>query len=86
MEIIMRTINVTKAKAQFSALIRAAEEGETLLISRDGKTVAEINPPRPVKAIDWAAGERYWRERGIDWSGIVIPDDFDEARGIDGME
>jgi antitoxin (DNA-binding transcriptional repressor) of toxin-antitoxin stability system len=86
LDCLMRTISVTKAKAQFTSVIRAAEGGETLLISRDGKTVAEIHPPNPVKAIDWEAGDRYWRDRGIDPTGIILPDDFNEARGIDGLE
>ncbi len=82
----MRSVNVTTAKAQLTALIREAEAGRTVVICRDGKPVAELHPPSEVQPINWEAGDRYMRERGIDWSGVVLPDDFNEARGIDGLE
>jgi prevent-host-death family protein len=41
----MRTVGIFEAKNQFSALVAAAEQGETITLTRNGKPVAEIRPP-----------------------------------------
>lgn len=41
----MKTVPFTEAKAKLSALIDAVESGETIDISRHGKTVARLVPP-----------------------------------------
>lgn len=38
-----------EAKNQFSKLIRAAERGEKVVITRHGKPVAQITPTSPAK-------------------------------------
>lgn len=40
----MTTINIYEAKTSFSRLIAAAEAGETLVIARNGKPVAQLGP------------------------------------------
>lgn len=40
----MRRVSAAEANRQFSKLLRAAQEGETVLITSRGKTVAKISP------------------------------------------
>ncbi len=41
----MRAIAATDAKAHLAELLRAVEHGETVAITRHGKTVAHLSPP-----------------------------------------
>ncbi len=44
----MISINMHEAKSRLSALVKAVEEdGETVILCRNGKQVAEITRPRP---------------------------------------
>lgn len=40
----MPTVNVYEAKSSLSRLIAAAEAGETIVIARNGKPVAQLGP------------------------------------------
>ncbi len=44
MTIEMKTLTATEAKSRFAALLGDVERGETILITRHGKTVARIVP------------------------------------------
>ncbi|MDE9364778.1 type II toxin-antitoxin system prevent-host-death family antitoxin [Luteipulveratus sp. YIM 133132] len=44
----MPTVNIYVAKATFSRLIAAAEAGETVVIARNGRPVAQLGPIAPV--------------------------------------
>lgn len=49
----MTSISLAEAQSQFSALISRAEAGETIVITRDGQTVATLTPPaRPRQPVD----------------------------------
>lgn len=65
----METVNVYEAKSSFSKLLARAESGETILIARNGKPIAELGPVtqvyKPVVFGDL---------KGRAW----ISDDFDE--------
>lgn len=39
-----KTLGAFEAKTHFSALIQAAERGETIVVTRNGKPVAQIGP------------------------------------------
>ena len=43
----MATVNVSEARKRLSELVRAAERGESVSITRRGKEVARIVPPEP---------------------------------------
>ena len=43
----MQTVDVRKLKIRLSACLRAVASGETVLVTRRGKVVAEIVAPRP---------------------------------------
>lgn len=40
----MTTVNVHEAKSSLSRLVAAAEAGETIVIARNGKPVAQLGP------------------------------------------
>jgi len=49
----MHAVNLADAKAQLSALVQRAADGETITILRRGKEVARLGPPeRKRKPID----------------------------------
>jgi prevent-host-death family protein len=40
----MRTVGIFEAKSRLSELIAAAESGETIVLTRNGRAVAELRP------------------------------------------
>jgi len=62
----MKTANIHEAKARFSSLVKAAEAGETTIISRAGKPVARLSPIEKPK-----------RSLGVDDGLGFIAEDFD---------
>jgi prevent-host-death family protein len=43
----MATVNISEVRKRLSELVRAAERGESVSITRRGKEVARIVPPEP---------------------------------------
>lgn len=62
----MITVNVQEAKTRLSELLKAVEQGESVVIARAGRAVAEL---RPVNAVP---------PRTFGGLSMVVPDDFDE--------
>lgn len=48
----MRTVPVADAKAHFSELLKAVEQGEEVVITRRGRAVARLCAEKPLKAAD----------------------------------
>ena len=42
-------VSIAEAKTQLTKLIRAVEDGEQVVITRNGKAVAQIVPPPPTR-------------------------------------
>ena len=62
----MKHASVGEAKARFSALIKQAESGEEIIVTRSGVPVARIAPMKPAK-------ERFFaNDEGLGY----IADDF----------
>jgi antitoxin (DNA-binding transcriptional repressor) of toxin-antitoxin stability system len=57
-------------------LIRRAEEGETVVLTRNGRPVLNVVLHRR-GGIDLAAGDAFLRSRGIDDPFPYVADDFD---------
>ena len=65
----MREIQATQAKAHLAELLRNVENGESIAITRHGKTVAHLIPALPRdQAGRSAAVDRLLRRRA-DWGG-----------------
>ena len=73
-------MSVREGKAQFSAIIAAAERGETVTITKHGKVVAQVSPPRTVKTrINLDAGEAYLKSINFNPEGVDLwPPEFDD--------
>ena len=56
----MPSYNVHEAKSNFSRLLKKTEQGEQVIIMRDGRPVAKLVPfveqPAPRRKLGWAAG------------------------------
>lgn len=75
----MTTVSIKNGKDHFTELVRKAESGETITITRNGKPVAEIIPAQKKDyAIDWDAGEAFLKKHGTDRIASWISPDFDD--------
>jgi prevent-host-death family protein len=72
----MKQVNVHEAKTHLSRLLQAVEEGEEIVIARDGEPVAKLVPH---------VEERKPREPGWAKKGWMAPDfdEFDEQLARD---
>jgi prevent-host-death family protein len=60
-------MSVREARANFAAAIEAAERGERVTITKNGKPVAELGPPQASKkGFDFERAARVRREMGLD--------------------
>ena len=83
----MREVPVKVAKAKLTELIRAAEAGERIVLTRHGKPVADLVPHGGVqedKPMSFMARYEIWRKEnpplGIEWTSPdfddQLPEDF----------
>jgi prevent-host-death family protein len=72
-------ISVKEAKNRLSELLHLAEAGETIVLTRHGKPVADITPHKEQKGgINWQALEEFKKEHGITNVFTFISPDFDD--------
>lgn len=74
----MTTVSIKDAKNRLTELARLAEKGETVVITRNGKPVADLVPHKKKGGLDFEALERFKKERGIDKIVTHVSSDFDE--------
>lgn len=68
-------LSVREARANFAAAIEAAERGEHVTITKNGKPVAELGPARAEDAAEgfWERNARVRRELGLDKIELARP-------------
>ena len=72
-------ISVKEAKNRLSELLHLAEAGETIVLTRHGKPVADLTPHKEKKGgINWQALEEFKKEHGITNVFTFISPDFDD--------
>jgi prevent-host-death family protein len=77
--ILIMQISVKDAKNQLSELLHRAEAGETVVLTRHGKPVADLVPHVEKKrGINWEALAAFKKAHGIDRVVDFIPADFDD--------
>jgi len=59
-------LSIREARAQFAKAIEAAQRGERVTITKNGKPVAELVPPTVKKKFDWDRYDEVRRELGIE--------------------
>lgn len=59
-------MSVREARSNFAHALDLADKGETVTITKNGKAVAELGPPKPVKkGFDWERAERVRKALGL---------------------
>lgn len=74
----MTTVSIRDAKNRLTELARRVEQGETVVVTRNGRPVLDLVPHRPRGGLDLAAGERFKAKHGIRDIVPFIPSDFDD--------
>ena len=74
----MIVVNVHEAKAKLSEYLEAAERGETVVICRRNRPIAELRPS--------PAARREPRPIGLDKGRLTVPDSFFEPLPDDAIE
>ena len=67
---VMKQVTLAEAKAKLSALLDRVEAGETVVITRRHRVVAELRPAGPRRRVTR-------RPAGLARGQFVVPDDFD---------
>jgi prevent-host-death family protein len=74
----MATVSIKDAKNRLTELARRVEEGETIVVTRNGKPVLDLVPHRKKGGVDFEAGRAYLHSLGIKDPFPYIADDFDD--------
>jgi prevent-host-death family protein len=74
----MKTVSIRDARNRLTALAREVEEGETIVVTRNGRPILDLVPHKERGGLNLAAGEAYLRSKGITDPVPFIADDFDE--------
>lgn len=74
----MKHVSIKEAKDTLPALVRAAEEGERIVITRNGKPVAEVVRHEKKGGLDFDGLRRWKRKHGYTLVAGPIPEDFDD--------
>lgn len=59
-------MSVREARANFAHALDVAERGESVTITKNGKSVAELGPPMKNQGFDWERAERVRKDLGLD--------------------
>lgn len=73
----MTVVSIKDAKNRLTELARRVEGGETIVITRNGRPVADLVPHKSAKGIDLEAIDRFKAERGLKSLVAYIAPDFD---------
>ncbi|TCU17218.1 prevent-host-death family protein [Rhizobium sullae] len=74
----MKTVSIRDAKNRLTELAREVEEGETIVVTRNGRPVFDLVPHKPRGGLNLEAGQAYLRSKGITNPVPFIADDFDD--------
>lgn len=75
----MKTVSIKDAKNRLTEFLRLAEAGERIVITRNGRPVADLVPhERKRGGLDPEGGRKYLESIGFDPSKVWIGEDFDD--------
>jgi prevent-host-death family protein len=75
---IMKTVAIRDMKNRLTELVREVENGEVIVVTRNGQPVADLVAHKKRGGLDLEAGEAYLRTKGIVRTTGFIADDFDD--------
>jgi prevent-host-death family protein len=76
--LVMKTVSIRDAKNRLLQLAREVEQGERIVVTRNGRPVFDLVPHKKQGGLNLAAGKAYLRFKGIDNPVPFIAKDFDE--------
>ena len=71
----MRRIQATEAKAHLADLLRTVERGETIAITRHGKTIAHLVPAHVQESDSRRKSVERFQQRRKEWSRVTMTTD-----------
>lgn len=79
----MTIVSIEEAKDRLAELARLVEEGETVVVTRDGEPLLDLVPHQlkldaPKGGLNFEALREYKRKHGIDRFFEDIPENFDD--------
>jgi len=74
----MTTVSIKDAKNRLTQLARLVENGETVVVTRNGKPVFDLVPHKPSSGLRMEAIAEFKRKHGIKEIFGPVPDDFDD--------
>jgi prevent-host-death family protein len=74
----MKTVSIRDAKNRLTELAREVEDGETIVVTRNGRPVFDLVPHKQTGGLDLTAGEAYLKARKIKNPVPFIADNFDD--------
>jgi len=74
----MTTVSIRDAKNRLTELARKVEDGETVVVTRNGRPVLDLVPHRARKGLRLEAIEAFKRKHRVKTIVPFIADDFDE--------
>jgi len=73
----MKTVSIREAKNRLTELAREVEEGETIVVTRNGRPVFDLVPHQLRKGLRLEAIDEFKRKHGIKTVVPYIAEDFD---------
>jgi prevent-host-death family protein len=74
----MTIVSIREAKNRLTELARQVENGETIVVTRNGRPVFDLVPHQPRKGLRWEAIDAFKAKHGITTIAPFVADDFDD--------
>jgi prevent-host-death family protein len=74
----MKIVSIRDAKNRLTELARTVEDGETIVVTRNGRPVLDLVPHKPHRGLRLDALADFKRQNGIKRAVTSMPADFDE--------
>lgn len=75
----MENVSLEDAEKRLDELACHVEQGETIVVTRDGKPALDLVPHKRRGGLDLVSGRRFLAERGITKLVTYIAPDFDDS-------
>jgi prevent-host-death family protein len=79
----MKTVSIRDAKNRLLQLAREVEQGETIVVTRNGRPVLDLVPHQPPTGLRLEAIDEFKRKHEIETIVPYIAEDFDEPLAED---
>ena len=74
----MTTVSIREAKNRLTELARKVENGETVVVTRNGRPIIDLVPHRPSKGLRLEAIDAFKTKHDIETIAPVVADGFDD--------